>query len=173
MLTLLQSTVKALSDWHRNRHCEWKGNRTLLFMIVWQPRSHTSLLFTGMTGSWYGCWKKWLKICWFQKIQTGNYWRRYEDFKYKDNPECERWWIYAYFRNNHLEDGTIVSCKEDPTIVGGDVIASKFIMLTWIKSWWCSVYRKMFYRSGSHYGQDVFCGNSAFFANCEAWMVKP
>jgi hypothetical protein len=68
----------------------------------------------------------------------------------------------------HLEDGTIVSCKEDPTIVGGDVIASKFIMLAGSKVGGAAFIEKCFIGQGVIMDRMFSAENSAFFANCEA-----
>jgi hypothetical protein len=68
----------------------------------------------------------------------------------------------------HLEDGTIVSCKEDPTTVGGDVIASKFIMLSGSAIGGAAFIEKCFIGEGVIIDRMFSAENSAFFANCEA-----
>jgi hypothetical protein len=68
----------------------------------------------------------------------------------------------------HLEDGTITCSREDPTMVGGDVIASKFIILAGSRVDSAAFIEKCFIGQGVIMGRNFSAENSAFFANCEA-----
>jgi len=67
----------------------------------------------------------------------------------------------------HLEDGTISCTKDDPTVVGGDVIAIKFIMLSGSIVDSAAYLEKCFIGQGVIIGRMFSAENSAFFANCE------
>jgi Domain of unknown function (DUF4954)/Domain of unknown function (DUF6819) len=67
----------------------------------------------------------------------------------------------------HLEDGTISCTKEEPAIVGGDVIAIKFIILSGSIVDSASYLEKCFIGQGVIIGRMFSAENSAFFANCE------
>ncbi len=68
----------------------------------------------------------------------------------------------------HLEDGTISCTKDDPAIVGGDVIAIKFIILSGSTVDSAAYLEKCFIGQGVIIGRNFSAENSAFFANCEA-----
>lgn len=68
----------------------------------------------------------------------------------------------------HLEDGTIACCKEDPAVIGGDVIASKFIILSGASVGGAAFIEKCFIGQGVIIDRMFSAENSAFFANCEA-----
>jgi hypothetical protein len=67
----------------------------------------------------------------------------------------------------HLENGTISCTKEEPSIVGGDVIALKFIILSGSVVDSASYLEKCFIGQGVIIGRMFSAENSAFFANCE------
>jgi len=67
----------------------------------------------------------------------------------------------------HLEDGTISCTKEEPAVVGGDVIAIKFIILSGSIVDSASYLEKCFIGQGVIIGRMFSAENSAFFANCE------
>ena len=67
----------------------------------------------------------------------------------------------------HLEDGTISCTKDDPAIVGGDVIAIKFIILSGSTVDSAAYLEKCFIGQGVIIGRNFSAENSAFFANCE------
>jgi hypothetical protein len=67
----------------------------------------------------------------------------------------------------HLEDGTIACTKDDPAIVGGDVIAIKFIILSGSTVDSAAYLEKCFIGQGVIIGRNFSAENSAFFANCE------
>jgi hypothetical protein len=67
----------------------------------------------------------------------------------------------------HLEDGTISCTKDEPVMVGGDVIALKFIILSGSVVDSASYLEKCFIGQGVIIGRMFSAENSAFFANCE------
>jgi hypothetical protein len=68
----------------------------------------------------------------------------------------------------HLEDGTISCTRDDPAVVGGDVIAIKFIILSGSTVDSAAYLEKCFIGQGVIVGRMFSVENSAFFANCEA-----
>src|SRR4030042_7173388 len=68
----------------------------------------------------------------------------------------------------HLEDGTISCTRDDPTVVGGDVIAIKFIILSGSMVDSAAYLEKCFIGQGVIIGRNFSQENSLFFANCEA-----
>jgi len=68
-----------------------------------------------------------------------------------------------------LEEGTINSCKEAPTIVGEGVTAKKFIMLSGSKVDSYAIIDKTFIGQSVKMGKQYSAENSVFFANCEAF----
>jgi len=66
-----------------------------------------------------------------------------------------------------LEEGTISSCKEAPTIIGEGVIAKKFIVLSGSKIDSGAIIEKSFVGQGVEMGKQYSAENSLFFANCE------
>jgi len=69
--------------------------------------------------------------------------------------------------STHLEDGTISCTKEEPAMIGGDVIAIKFIILSGSIVDSASYLEKCFIGQGVIIGRMFSAENSAFFANCE------
>jgi hypothetical protein len=67
----------------------------------------------------------------------------------------------------HLEDGTISCTRDDPAVVGGDVIALKFIILSGSTIDSAAYLEKCFIGQGVIIGRMFSAENSAFFANCE------
>ncbi len=70
---------------------------------------------------------------------------------------------------SHLEDGTIISCKEAPAIIGEGVIARKFIILSGSKVDSGAIVEKSFVGQSVKMGKQYSAENSVFFANCEAF----
>jgi hypothetical protein len=70
--------------------------------------------------------------------------------------------------STHLENGTIACCKEDPATIGGDVIASNFIILSGASVGGAAFIEKCFIGQGVIIDRMFSAENSAFFANCEA-----
>jgi NDP-sugar pyrophosphorylase family protein len=68
-----------------------------------------------------------------------------------------------------LEDGTILSCREAPAIIGDGVIAKKFIMLSGSEVTDAAIIDKTFVGQGVRVGKQFSAENSLFFANCEAF----
>jgi NDP-sugar pyrophosphorylase family protein len=68
-----------------------------------------------------------------------------------------------------LEEGTINSCKEAPTIIGEGVIAKKFIVLSGSRVDSGAMIDKCFVGQGVKMGKQYSAENSLFFANCEAF----
>jgi hypothetical protein len=68
-----------------------------------------------------------------------------------------------------LENGTIVSNKEAPVLVGENVIAKKFILLSGSKVDGGALVDKCFVGQGVEIGKQFSAENSVFFANCEAF----
>lgn len=68
-----------------------------------------------------------------------------------------------------LEEGTIASCGEDPTLVGQGVIARHFIILSGSKVESSAVLEYCFIGQGVRVGKQFSAEHSAFFANCEAF----
>ena len=69
-----------------------------------------------------------------------------------------------------LENGTIASLKKDPTMVGENVIAKDFIILSGSKVAGGSVIDKCFIGQGVRISNHFSTENSAFFANCEGFL---
>ncbi len=70
---------------------------------------------------------------------------------------------------SNLEEGTIVSCAEDPSIIGEDVIAKDFIIQSGSKVDGGAVITSTFIGQGAQIGKQYSSEGSAFFANCEAF----
>jgi NDP-sugar pyrophosphorylase family protein len=70
---------------------------------------------------------------------------------------------------NLLEDGTIISCREAPAIIGEGVIAKKFIILSGSKVDSGAIIDKSFVGQSVKMGKQYSAENSLFFANCEAF----
>jgi hypothetical protein len=68
-----------------------------------------------------------------------------------------------------LEEGTIQSCKEAPSVVGEGVIGKKFIVLSGSRVDGGAIIDKSFIGQGVKMGKQYSAENSAFFANCEAF----
>ncbi len=68
-----------------------------------------------------------------------------------------------------LENGTIASSKNDPSIVGNSVIAEDFIILSGSSVEGGSMIDKCFVGQGVRIGKQFSAENSAFFANCEGF----
>lgn len=68
-----------------------------------------------------------------------------------------------------LEDGTIISCREAPVIVGEGVAAKKFIILSGSKVDGGAIVDKSFVGQSVKMGKQYSAENSLFFANCEAF----
>ncbi len=68
-----------------------------------------------------------------------------------------------------LEEGTIVSCREAPVIIGTGVIARKFIILSGSGVDSGAILEKTFVGQGVKIGKQFSSENSAFFANSEAF----
>ncbi|MGD0754072.1 MAG: DUF4954 family protein [Bacteroidales bacterium] len=68
-----------------------------------------------------------------------------------------------------LEEGTIISCKEAPAIIGEGVIAKKFIILSGSKVDSGAIIDKSFVGQSVKMGKQYSAENSLFFANCEAF----
>ena len=68
-----------------------------------------------------------------------------------------------------LEEGTIVSCPEDPVYVGEGVSAKKFIILSGSRIDSGALIDKSFVGQSVKMGKQYSAENSAFFANCEAF----
>jgi hypothetical protein len=68
-----------------------------------------------------------------------------------------------------LEEGTINSCSADPAIIGENVIARKFIILSGSRVDGGALVDKSFIGQGVRMGKQYSAENSLFFANCEAY----
>ncbi|MGE5402450.1 MAG: DUF4954 family protein [Ignavibacteriales bacterium] len=68
-----------------------------------------------------------------------------------------------------LENGSILSCREDPSYVGTGVTASDFIFQAGSKIDGFAILDKCFVGQGVRIGKQYSAENSAFFANCEAF----
>jgi Domain of unknown function (DUF4954)/Domain of unknown function (DUF6819) len=68
-----------------------------------------------------------------------------------------------------LEEGTIMSCKEAPAMIGEGVIAKKFIILSGSKVDSGAIIDKSFIGQSVKMGKQYSAENSLFFANCEAF----
>jgi hypothetical protein len=68
-----------------------------------------------------------------------------------------------------LENGTIASSKKDPSLVGENVIAKDFIILSGSKVDGGSLIDKCFIGQGIRIGKQFSAENSAFFANCDGF----
>ncbi len=66
-----------------------------------------------------------------------------------------------------LEEGTIESCKSDPTFVGEGVIAKEFIILSGTRIDGSAMLDRCFVGQGVRIGKQYSAENSAFFANSE------
>lgn len=77
---------------------------------------------------------------------------------------------YAFISGaSGLENGTIVSYKENPTYVGQNVIAKDFIIHTDSKVDGGAVLDRCFIGQGVRIGKQYSAENSVFFANCEGF----
>lgn len=70
---------------------------------------------------------------------------------------------------SNLEEGTIASCEEDPAIIGEDVIAKDFIVLSGSQVDSGAIITFSFIGQGVRLGKQYSAENSAFFANSEAY----
>ena len=68
-----------------------------------------------------------------------------------------------------LEEGTIESCKSDPTFVGEGVIAKEFIILSGTRIDGAAILDRCFVGQGVRIGKQYSAENSAFFANSEGF----
>ncbi len=68
-----------------------------------------------------------------------------------------------------LEEGSIVSCIEDPTIIGDGVIAKNFIIHSGSRVDSGVILDKCFVGQGVRIGKQFSAENSVFFANCEGF----
>jgi hypothetical protein len=68
-----------------------------------------------------------------------------------------------------LEEGTIQSCKEAPSVIGEGVIGKKFIVLSGSRVDGGAMIDKSFVGQGVKMGKQYSAENSVFFANCEAF----
>jgi hypothetical protein len=66
-----------------------------------------------------------------------------------------------------LENGTIASSKNDPSVIGNSVVAKDFIVLSGSYIEDGSLIDKCFVGQGVRIGKQFSAENSAFFANCE------
>lgn len=66
-----------------------------------------------------------------------------------------------------LEEGTVSSCREDPTFIGAGVIAKRFIILSGSKVGGSAHIESCFVGQGVRLGRQLSAEHSAFFANCE------
>ncbi|MCP4713119.1 MAG: DUF4954 family protein [Planctomycetes bacterium] len=74
---------------------------------------------------------------------------------------------YAVLDNaSRLENGSINSCKEDPALVGTDVIAQDFILCSGAKVSDNSILSHCFVGQATELSKQYSAENSAFFANC-------
>ena len=69
----------------------------------------------------------------------------------------------------HLEEGTIGSCKSDPTFIGEGVIAKGFIILSGTRIDGSAMLDHCFVGQGVRIGKQFSAENSAFFANSEGF----
>ena len=68
-----------------------------------------------------------------------------------------------------LEEGTIASCKEDPTQIGDGVIAKNFIIHSGSRIDSGAILDKCFVGQGVRIGKQFSAEGSVFFANCEGF----
>jgi hypothetical protein len=68
-----------------------------------------------------------------------------------------------------LTEGTIRSCEEAPALVGEDIIAKNFIILSGSRVDGGAIIDKSFVGQGVKIGKQYSAENSVFFANCEAF----
>lgn len=68
-----------------------------------------------------------------------------------------------------LEEGTIASCPEAPSIIGEGVVAKNFIILAGSQIDGSAMLSKCFVGQGVRIGKQFSAENSAFFANSEAF----
>jgi hypothetical protein len=68
-----------------------------------------------------------------------------------------------------LEEGTIQSCKEAPSVIGEGVIGKKFIVLSGSRVDGGAIIDKSFVGQGVKMGKQYSAENSVFFANSEAF----
>ncbi len=81
-------------------------------------------------------------------------------------------WVGPYARIDgalQLEDGTVASCREDPTLVGQGVIAKHFIVQSGSKVDGATIIDKCFVGQGVTLGKQFSAENSLFFANTEGF----
>jgi hypothetical protein len=68
-----------------------------------------------------------------------------------------------------LENGTINSCEEDPTVIGSGVHAKSFVVAEGARIESGAMIDKVFVGQGVRMGKQYSAENSLFFANCEAF----
>lgn len=68
-----------------------------------------------------------------------------------------------------LEDGSINSCEEHPTVVGSGVQARHFVLSEGASVTGGAVLEKVFVGQGAQIGKQYSAENSLFFANCEGF----
>jgi hypothetical protein len=68
-----------------------------------------------------------------------------------------------------LQNGTIVSCPEDPVIIGEGVTAEAFVILEGAHVTSQAVLNRVFVGQGTRIGKQFSAENSLFFANCEGF----
>ncbi|MBN2355235.1 DUF4954 family protein [candidate division KSB1 bacterium] len=68
---------------------------------------------------------------------------------------------------SELSDGTIASCREDPTIIGSNVIMRNFIVSEGAQVHEGSALEHVFIGQGVRVGKNFSAEHSLFFANCE------
>jgi len=68
-----------------------------------------------------------------------------------------------------LEEGTVIGCEADPTVIGAGVVASDFIVLSGSNVSDASILAHCFVGQGVQIGKQFSGENSAFFANCEGF----
>ena len=69
----------------------------------------------------------------------------------------------------HLENGTILSCREHPTLVGEGVYAKSFIFAEGASIESGAVLDRVYAGQGVKLGKQFSAENSLFFANCEGY----
>jgi hypothetical protein len=78
--------------------------------------------------------------------------------------------IGAYARLNgvsHLENGTILSCQQDPTLVGADVVAHNFIMAEGAQVEEGVILDKVYVGQATRLSKQFSAENTVLFCNCE------
>jgi hypothetical protein len=68
-----------------------------------------------------------------------------------------------------LQDGTVASCAEQPTVIGAGVIAREFVVSEGASIDSGALLDKVFVGQGVKMGKQYSAENSIFFANCEAY----